>query len=148
MLNELSSIFAKDLTRLREEVIQYPGEESLWAITPGINNSSGNLTLHICGNLQHFIGAVLGKSGYVRDRSNEFEAKGISKSTLQDLIDTTETVVAQTLVKLNRNDLEAGYPIKAAFGPKDMTTLQALIILSAHLNYHLGQINYHRRLLS
>lgn len=35
-------------------------------------NSIGHLVLHLTGNLHHFVGGQLGKTGYVRDREKEF----------------------------------------------------------------------------
>lgn len=147
-LSKLSTVFEKDLGRITAEINQYPTDESLWEVASGITNSGGNLTLHICGNLQHFIGALLGETGYVRDRPAEFASKGYTRSELLELIDTTHDSIVQSMNKMSPGDLDSEYPVNAPFGPENMTIIQALVILAAHLNYHLGQINYHRRLLT
>jgi hypothetical protein len=147
-LSKLSAVFEKDLGRIKAEINQYPTNESLWKVASGINNSGGTLTLHICGNLQHFIGAMLGETRYIRDRSAEFASKGFNRSELIELIDTTHDAIVQSMEKLQPADLDLKYPVNASFGPDNMTIMQAFVILAAHLNYHLGQINYHRRLLT
>ena len=140
----LSQLYQRDLDKLKIEIGQYVSDEQLWTVPDGISNSGGNLALHVVGNLKHFIGAVLGKSGYVRDREAEFGSKNVSKDDLITAIDETSEMVTSTLAKLTTDDLAAVYPIEVFGHP--MTTEAFLIHLSTHLNYHLGQINYHRRL--
>ena len=141
----LESILLRDLDKLIEELQQYPSEESLWQVAEGIKNPGGNLCLHLCGNLQHYIGAKLGHTSYVRNRDNEFAAKEISKADLIAEVQKTRQTVRDTLENLKPSVLEAEYPEKVYDYP--MTTAYFLIHLTAHLNYHLGQINYHRRIL-
>ena len=140
----LSQLYQRDLDKLKIEVGQYASDEQLWSVSDGITNSGGNLALHLVGNLKYFIGAVLGKSGYVRDRDAEFALKSVSQADLLTAIDEASEAVTSTLAKLNADDLAAIYPIEVFGHP--MTTEAFLIHLSTHLNYHLGQINYHRRL--
>jgi uncharacterized damage-inducible protein DinB len=141
----MSKILDRDLNKLEGEIRLYPSEESIWKTAGQINNSAGNLCLHLCGNLQHYIGAVLGKTGYIRNRNNEFAAKGIVQSELVAEIQRTRNSVKSTLEKLSTPVLQQEYPEKVF--DYSMTTSYFLIHLSAHLGYHLGQINYHRRLL-
>ena len=142
----ISKILERDINKLEEEIKLYPADESIWRVDGEIKNSAGNLCLHLCGNLQHYIGAILGKTGYIRNRPNEFAAKGLTKSELIAEIHETRNAVKSTLEKLNVSALQAEYPEKVF--EYSMTTSYFLIHLSAHLGYHLGQINYHRRLLS
>ena len=142
----IDKLMERDLSKLEEEIKLYPSEEAIWVIDKEIKNAAGNLCLHLCGNLQHFIGAILGKSGYVRNREYEFSAKGISKAKLVAEIQQTKKVVRSTLQGLNTSVLPDEYAIQVFGHP--MTTMYFLIHLSAHLEYHLGQVNYHRRLLS
>jgi len=60
----LARILVRDLNAVRRELEAYPDEQSVWALPPGVTNSGGTLAMHIAGNVQHFIGAVLGGSGY------------------------------------------------------------------------------------
>ena len=146
MLNKiLIEIYERDLDKLRTEIESYSNEADIWKVVDGISNSGGNLCLHVNGNLQHFVGAILGDSGYVRDRDAEFANKNVARSEMLATIDSTKAVVVETLNKLTDEDLAKTYPIEV-FG-KPMTTGQFITHLTTHLSYHLGQINYHRRLL-
>ena len=147
MLNAiLSELYERDLNKLREEIELFTDETDLWTTSGGITNSAGNLCQHLTGNLRHFLGAVLGGSGYVRDRDAEFAAKGTTKADLLADIDAAAASVKDTLGKLTDEDLAKTYPIEV-FG-RPMTTGYFLVHLATHFNYHLGQINYHRRLLA
>ena len=141
----LKSFFERDLTKLKVEIESYQNEDNLWLIEGSILNSSGNLCLHLIGNLNAFIGAELGKTGYVRDREFEFSGKHIPKQDLIQSIDHTLSMINNTLDSLSEEELKQDYP-KIVFKEK-MSAEYFLIHLSTHLTYHLGQINYHRRLL-
>lgn len=146
-LNEtLIKLYDRDLAKLREEIEAYKDEASLWSRYGELPNSGGNLALHLCGNLRHFLGAILGNSGYVRDRESEFAMRDVPRDEILTAIDETRQIVAATLPRLTANDLEGNYPIEVFGHP--MTTEYFLIHLATHLSYHLGQINYHRRTVS
>jgi hypothetical protein len=145
LMPSFAQLFERDLEKLEKEIGLYADESLLWKKEPGINNAAGNLCLHLCGNLQHYIGAQLGKSGYQRNRPNEFSATGLSRSTLITEIQQTRQVVTGTLRNLNEASLSAIYPEEVLGYP--MTTGFFLIHLFGHFGYHLGQINYHRRLI-
>ena len=142
----LTELYERDLNKLREEIASYKDEADLWKLTDGISNSGGNLCLHLTGNLKHFFGAVLGENGYVRDRDLEFADKNVARSEMLAEIDATKNVVLSTLAGLTEEDLDKVYPIEV-FG-KPMTTGFFVTHLATHFNYHLGQINYHRRLVA
>ncbi|MCU7617589.1 DUF1572 domain-containing protein [Chryseobacterium sp. PBS4-4] len=141
----LKSLYTRDLNKLKIEIESYQNEEALWKIDKDILNSGGNLCLHLVGNLKHFFGTILGNSGYVRNREEEFSLKNIPKSELIQQVEETLNVVISILDQLAEEDLAKEYPIEP-LGYK-MTTEYFLIHLFGHLSYHLGQINYHRRLL-
>ena len=141
----LKKLFARDLGRLYKEMEAYGNEAVIWHIHGKIANSGGNLCLHLIGNLNTFIGKELGQTTYVRDRDSEFALKDIPRSELLEKIKATDAVVSAALDKLNDADLAKEYPIPV-FEEKTSTEYM-LIHLATHLTYHLGQINYHRRLL-
>ena len=143
--NNLIELFERDLNKLKNEISSYKDEKHLWLVEESISNSGGNLCLHLLGNLNHFIGAILGNSGYIRQREKEFTIKDIPRTELISGIDNVIELIKQVIGKLNDSDLEKVYPENVF--QKEMTTGFFLISLLAHLNYHLGQINYHRRLL-
>ena len=145
MINSLIQLFIRDLEKLKTEISSFKDEKNLWKISGDVKNSAGNLCLHLCGNLQHFVGGVLGNSGYVRHRDEEFSSKNVPLKELIDEIDITSKAVEKSLNELKYELLQAKFPINV-FG-YEMTTEYFLIHLATHLNYHLGQINYDRRLL-
>ena len=145
LIETLQKLYDRDLSKLKEEIGLYADEGDLWKTSGEITNSAGNLALHLVGNLQHFFGAVLGETGYVRDRDKEFSDGGVSRAELVAGIDQALADVKATLDKLTEEDLANTYPLEV-FG-QPMTTEFFLVHLATHLNYHLGQINYHRRLL-
>ncbi|GAG92359.1 unnamed protein product [marine sediment metagenome] len=146
MTESLNRVMQRNLQQLKKEMAAYANEKDLWLMAGEIPNSAGTLCLHLCGNLQHYIGAVLGNSSYIRQRDAEFTIKNVPEQELQLLIDTTMKVVSNTLRKLESESLTENYPEQIFSTP--MTTEYFLIHLASHLGYHLGQINYHRRLLA
>ena len=145
VIETLQKIFKRDLEKLKQEIASYRVENNLWKVDKSIANSSGNLCLHLVGNLNTYIGAEIGKTGYVRNRDLEFSLKNIPQVQLVKMIEDTIVVVEDGLSKLNENDLEREYPL-LVFKEKTSTGY-FLIHLAVHLGYHLGQVNYHRRLL-
>lgn len=145
LIQTLQALFSRDLNRLRLEIELYKNENNLWLIDEQIINSAGNLCLHLIGNLNAYIGAEIGKTNYVRNRPLEFSLKHIPKTDLLQKIDDTISVVNNSLEKLSEEDLKKEYSI-LVFEEKT-TTEYFLVHLATHLAYHLGQINYHRRLL-
>jgi len=146
IVNSIKSIFIRDLSKLNGEIESYPNENSIWEIRSDINNSAGNLTLHLIGNLNTYIGAELNKTGYIRNRELEFTLKNIPRVQLIQSIEDTISVIENVLDQLSVKDLKKEYP--TLIWEKKTSTEYVLIHLTTHLAYHLGQINYHRRLLN
>ena len=141
----IQKILCRDLDKLSSELSLYKNESLIWKSQGEIKNPAGNLCLHLCGNLQYFIGAVLGNTGYIRNRDNEFALRDISRENLLKEIAATKKAVEGTLPQLTETQLHSDYPVDVFGYP--MTTGFFLIHLSNHLGYHLGQVNYHRRLV-
>ncbi|MCK8479859.1 DinB family protein [Psychroserpens algicola] len=141
----LITLFTRDLNKLKQEVNAYQNEDHLWITTGTITNSAGNLCLHLVGNLNHFIGATIGHTDYIRQRDLEFSQKHVPRAELIKQVDDTIAVVESTLKNLTATDLQKEY--KRRVFEDTMTTEYFLVHLTMHLAYHLGQINYHRRLL-
>src|ERR1700704_580434 len=78
----LAAIFKRDLTRLLQEVEGFPDDASLWQIAAGMNNSPGNLVLHLEGNLREYIARQLAGATYQRNRPREFSDKDLTKAEL------------------------------------------------------------------
>jgi uncharacterized damage-inducible protein DinB len=145
MIQTLKTIFNRDLNKLKIEIESYQNESAIWLIDKNISNSAGNLCLHLIGNLNTYIGAQMGKTNYIRNRELEFSNKDIPKEILIAQIEATIKNVDDTLMLLTEEALKNEYPI-LVFEAKTSTGF-LLMHLTTHLTYHLGQINYHRRLL-
>jgi uncharacterized damage-inducible protein DinB len=145
LIQTLKVLFLRDLEKLKEEIGLYRNERAIWSVSEGISNSGGNLCLHLVGNLNTYIGAELGKTGYIRHRELEFSLKDVPIAELINMIDKTIEVVGTTLGGLTDEQLAEEYPVLVFSGKK--STEYFLVHLLTHLSYHLGQINYHRRLL-
>lgn len=143
---DFESVLVRELKALRRQVEAYPDDASLWRSPPGIANSAGTLVLHLCGNLRHFVGKVLGGVEYVRDRDAEFSRRDVPRAELLADIDATIEAVSAALGTPADARLSARYPMP--IGGRMLTTSQFLVHLAAHLAYHLGQVDYHRRLLT
>jgi hypothetical protein len=144
LLQSVATILDRDLRALRREVEAYPDERDLWVQVPGLSNRGGTLALHLAGNLQHYIGAVLGGSGYVRNRPAEFARRDVPRSELLGEIEAARSAVASALA--GTIDLEAEFPESIA--GRSVRTGDYLIHLATHFAYHLGQVDYHRRIVT
>jgi hypothetical protein len=140
--DSFAHIFEKDLKRLKDELSLYPDESLLWQVKPGVTNSGGNLALHLLGNLNHFIGALIGGNGYVRNREAEFGFKNVPRKQLLADIEKTIDVVKESFGKMKEADMHKEFPERKG------TIESNLVHFVAHFNYHLGQINYHRRIIA
>ena len=136
----------RELRALDREIAAYPDDRSVWQTPAGVSNSAGTLALHLAGNLRHFIGAALGETGYVRNRDAEFSTKDLSREELRAEIQATIADLDHALARIGVAQLEAPYPL--LLQGRRVRTTDFLVHLSAHLGYHLGQIDYHRRLLT
>jgi uncharacterized damage-inducible protein DinB len=145
MVNSLNILFAKSLNQLKNELLAYQKEASIWLVEDGFSNSSGVLTKHLLGNLNHFIGAVIGNSGYVRNRELEFENQPVPREFLLGEIDELIELLNLVFTDFEVKKLDEAYPLQV-FG-EPMTYGYFMMHLLSHLNYHLGQVNYHRRIL-
>jgi uncharacterized damage-inducible protein DinB len=142
----LRAILIRDLRATERQIAAYPDDVSIWKTAPGISNSAGTLALHIAGNLRHFIGTILAGGQYVRNRDAEFSATGMSREALTGDIRAAITELDEALVKLDPARLSSAYPVPIR--DRQVRTADFLVHLAVHLGYHLGQIDYHRRLLT
>jgi hypothetical protein len=145
LVNSFVFLFERELGKLQTEIEQYQDEKLLWETAGQITNPPGNLCLHLCGNLQNYIGTILGKTGYIRNRPYEFSVRDLTKTHLLVEIVRTKTSVISSLKKLDDASLHKQYPEEVLGYP--MTTVFFLNHLFGHFGYHLGQINYHRRMI-
>lgn len=143
IIESVRGILDRDLGAIVRELEAYPDDAAVWQPLPGMTNTGGTLVLHLCGNLRHFVGHALGGSGYVRDREAEFNRRDVARAELADTVDQTRREIAAALEGFPAERLTERYPL--AIGGVTVTMADALIHLSSHLAYHLGQLDYHRR---
>ncbi len=146
MIDALTTVLVRELGALAREIAAYPDDASPWLEPAGVPNSAGTLALHAAGNLQHFVGAVLGGNGYVRDREAEFGRRGVSREALIAELSTAADAVREVLGEMDPDALRAPYPLELA--GRQVRTVDFLAHLATHLAYHLGQVDYHRRILT
>jgi uncharacterized damage-inducible protein DinB len=146
LLEAVAAILDRDLQTLRRQVEAYPDDDALWQLPEGAPNSAGTLVLHLTGNIQHFFGARLGGSGFVRDRPAEFSARGVSRAALLGQIEAARGAVRAAAKQVDDAALRRDFP--EIVGGVRVTTGEYLIHLVSHFTYHLGQVDYHRRLVT
>jgi len=143
--DDAARMLARELAAVQREIALFPDDAMIWATAPGLPNSAGNLAWHLAGNTQHYIGAILGRSGYVRDRDAEFGRRSGTREELRAELDRAIAVVQQVLPTLTA---EALADTVSVAGVPPMPWGRFLIHLCAHAGYHLGQIDYARRVLT
>ncbi len=143
--SEIASLYDRDLRKLIEEIMSFKIEENLWKTYGTIKNSSGNLALHIIGGLNYLIGTTLAHTGYIRNRDREFTDKGIDRKLIVKQLEELIPMINQTVNSLTPEQIESPYP--GFFDKENATNSYVLSQLLLHLNYHLGQVNYLRRVL-
>ena len=144
--SDYARFFGRELATVRDELLAYPDTAAIWALPPGLPNSAGTLTLHIAGNLRWFIGAQLGGTGYVRDRDAEFSSRDIDRDELIRVIEAASDEVIRSLATLDDTRMDEIFPLEVA-GAR-LPTGQFIGHLAVHLGYHLGQMDYHRRIVT
>lgn len=141
--DSIAALIRRDLAALRRTIETFPTEADLWRQLPGVPNSAGNLALHVAGNLQHYLGRVLGGSPYVRDRPAEFAQRNLPRRQVLEELDAARAAVDRALARVTEPQLATDFP--EALGDLQHQTGDLLNHLAVHLAYHLGQADYHRR---
>lgn len=142
----VAAILDRELQALAREVAAYPDERTLWQTAPGIPNSGGTLAVHLAGNIRHYLGAKLGGTGYVRDRTAEFTSRNVPRATMLAQIEEARAAVRAAAARTPDQRLEEDFPEVIA-GVR-VTTGEFLVHLVSHFAYHLGQLDYHRRVVT
>jgi uncharacterized damage-inducible protein DinB len=146
LTDDIATLLQRDLEGFQREVALFPDEDSLWQTRPGVTNSAGNLALHVAGNLQHFIGAVLGGSGYVRNREREFGPRSATRDELVAELGRARDDVRRVVPALTDAQLEATFTAHSTSEP--VPTRRFLLHLCTHTAFHVGQAGYLRRIVT
>ena len=143
---DMQILLVRELQAFAREVEMFPDDASVWRMLPGVTNSAGTLALHVCGNLQHYVGHVLGGTNYVRHRELEFSQRAGTRAELVRAMHETVAVVEHVLPRVSEEMLSRDYPEQV--GGCTINTRLFLSHLSVHLAYHLGQAGYVRRVVT
>jgi uncharacterized protein DUF1572 len=143
-LSEIAESYYRDLSRLQQEIDSFPDDAALWRVLPGVQNSAGNLVLHLEGNLREYIGRALGGIPFQRVREAEFTRTGMSQHELHAILDDLRKMVPSVIGNLRADSL--GETQALQLSGKQVSTFQYLLLLYGHLSYHMGQIDYLRRI--
>lgn len=139
------TLYSRDLKKLRQEIAAYTSEKALWIKLPGTINPGGNLCQHLIGNLRTYVCLTLGGHTYTRDRDAEFNRKVFVQKQLLSELDVLHDMVIDTLERLSEHQMRSEYPREVLDMFPEQRVDLVLSHLLAHLSWHLGQINYHRR---
>ena len=142
----LTTQIVRELQGFIREIEAFPSDDSVWHTRRGVTNSAGNLALHVCGNLQDFVGRVLGGTSYVRNRELEFSQREGTRASLVAELRTTIGVIESVMPELSDEAMAGNYPMPLA--GKTINTTAFLVHLAAHLAFHLGQAGYLRRVIT
>ena len=140
---DVSLSLARELDGFKRELALFPDDASVWTTVPGITNSAGNLALHLAGNLQYFIGTVLGRTGYVRTREIEFGRRSGTRAEIYAELDAAIAVIRHVLPGITDATLDQTFP-ETVMG-STFRTGTFLVHLCSHAGFHLGQAGYLRR---
>jgi uncharacterized damage-inducible protein DinB len=146
LLDELKTFLLRDIAALERELGLYPDDPSVWKNVLGLPNPAGNLLLHLAGSLQHFFGATLGQTGYVRNREAEFTKRDLPRNELRTELAAARHGVLAAFENLTEEKLEQAFPVR--FTDSELSTRLTILQFITHLAYHLGQIDYHRRMVT
>ena len=142
----LTTQIVRELQTFIREIEAFPSDDSVWHTRRGVTNSAGNLALHICGNLQDFVGRVLGGTSYVRNREQEFSQREGTRAGLVAELNKTIDMIKATLPEVTDETMAAAYPMQ--IHGASLNTAAFLVHLAAHLAFHLGQAGYLRRIIT
>lgn len=145
MNKSINHLISRDLNTLIKELQAYPNESDLWKVEHSINNSAGSLALHLVGNLNHFIGHILGKTDYKRDREFELSGTAVPRNEIIEKIEQTIVMINEVIPKLSKERMNQTFEFDFL---GERSTAFYMMLFVSHLSYHIGQINYHRRLLA
>jgi Protein of unknown function (DUF664) len=146
LTDDLTTTLSRDLRALAREIAAYPDDAAVWREVPGLPNAAGVLARHLAGNIRHYVGTALGGGSFVRDRADEFAGRGATRAHIIAEVEAARADVERVLPALTDAVLDADLPVPV--GGHAVGARRFLLHLGAHLAYHLGQIDYHRRVVA
>jgi len=108
----LIDLYSRELEQLKTEILAVEADELLWKQSDSQTPAVGNTCLFIAGTLQHFIGNMIGDTGYIRNKEAEMKARNLSCERLIEEIENTKRIVVDTLEQVTKVDLQKIFPTK------------------------------------
>lgn len=142
----LIDLYTREIDKLKNEVLNFESDEQLWKTPEPQITPAGNTCLYLAGTLQHYIGNIMGDSGYIRNKEAEMKARNVPRERLLEEIDNTKQVVIDTLEQISKTELQKVFPTNEFEEP--ITTEFYLIHLLKNVGFHVGQISVLRQLAS
>src|SRR3954467_11806618 len=136
--DDLVRYFRHRDARVERAVHSLP-REALWVKPFAYGNSVGHLVLHLTGNLNHYIGAVIAGTGYVRDRPREFTEP--APPSPEEVLGGFREAVAMVVRTVQSLD-DAGWQLPVHQQQPIETRFGLVLVCAAHLNNHIGQMSY------
>jgi uncharacterized damage-inducible protein DinB len=136
--DEFSRYFGHMAQRV-EQIVRSVPVESLWIKPFSFGNSIGHLVLHLTGNLNHYIGAMIAGTGYVREREREFIDP--NHPTVDELLARFHEAVALVVRTLHELDDE-GFAVPVEHQVPIKSRLGLFLVCASHMNNHIGQMTY------
>jgi hypothetical protein len=143
--SEFAALYRRDLARLVRQHDAF-SDADLWRVLPGVTNAAGNLMLHLNGNLREYIGRQIGDVAYTRDRPREFAARDVPRAEMTAALAELATLIPDVLAAAPVARWDDTFPENVLGEP--LTNRHFVVHLYGHLGYHLGQIDYLRRVLT
>ena len=135
----LADRYASNAIRIRE--LSAPlTDAQFWQKPFPCGNSFGHLVLHLTGNLNYYIGAQIAKTGYIRDRPQEFsDPNPQSKEEALKRFDDAVAMVLRTIREQCADDWSVAY---SGVGSDCKNRLAMVVQCAAHMQHHIGQMIY------
>jgi uncharacterized damage-inducible protein DinB len=135
---EFARYFRHLARRVEKAALAVP-EDRLWTKPFAFGNSIGHLVLHLTGNLNHYVGALVAGTGYVRDREHEFVDP--EKYPRDELLARFREAIEMVVRTVETQD-DAGFTTPVDAQKPIQTRLGLFLVCAAHLNNHIGQMGY------
>ena len=120
-------------------------DEQVWARGSENANAIGNLVLHLCGNVRQWICHGVGGAPDMRQRDEEFNARGgVPVAELQSRLQGVVNEAVAVINALTPADLETITHVQKY----DITKCEAIYHVVEHFSQHTGQIIFATKFLT
>ncbi len=120
-------------------------EDQIWKRPNEVSNSAGNILLHLCGNTRQYLVSALSDQPDIRERDEEFSAKGgYSKEELQIKLTATVEEATGILQTMDEYRLMKIHSVQGF----NLSGIAIIVHVTEHYSHHTGQIIFWTKLLT